>query len=99
MQAVVSFLSLSSPRTRGTTPKFWKSEDTMNSETPWTLDPQLARDTVVVGELTLSRVLAMNDANYPWLILVPRHAGAVEIIDLANEQQADLMDEIAFLSR
>jgi hypothetical protein len=49
----------------------------MNSETPWTLDPQLARDTVAVGELSLSHVRAMNDANYPWLILVPWQAGAV----------------------
>ena len=44
---------------------------TMNSiDTPapyaeWTLDPQLARDTVAIGDLPLSRVLMMNDANFP----------------------------------
>jgi diadenosine tetraphosphate (Ap4A) HIT family hydrolase len=65
----------------------------------WTLDPQLARDTFAVGELQLARVLLMNDANYPWLILVPRVAGAVEVIDLDGEQQDQLMDEIAMLSR
>ena len=65
----------------------------------WTLDPQLARDTVLVGELPLARVVLMNDANYPWLILVPRHPGAVEIIDLTDEQQDLLMDEIALLAR
>src|SRR5262249_14446783 len=65
----------------------------------WTLDPQLARDTVLVGELPLARVVLMNDANYPWLILVPRHPGAVEIIDLNDEQQNLLMDEIALLAR
>ena len=64
----------------------------------WSLDPQLARDAETIGDLTLTRVLAMNDANYPWLILVPRIAGAVEIIDLGDAQQAQLMDEIATLS-
>jgi diadenosine tetraphosphate (Ap4A) HIT family hydrolase len=67
--------------------------------TAWSLDPQLAYDSVAVGELSLSHVRVMNDANYPWLILVPRHAGAVEIIDLDGEQQQDLMDEIALLSQ
>ena len=52
-----------------------------------------------VGDLPLARVLVMNDANYPWLMLVPRHAGAVELIDLGDDQQAQLMDEIAMLSR
>src|SRR3954462_5518869 len=65
----------------------------------WTLHPQLAADTVIVGDLPLARVLLMNDANYPWLILVPRHAGAVEIIDLDDDQQDQLIDEIALLSR
>src|SRR5215813_11015152 len=34
----------------------------------WSLHPQLARDTAAVGDLALARVLAMNDANYPWVI-------------------------------
>jgi diadenosine tetraphosphate (Ap4A) HIT family hydrolase len=71
----------------------------MAQSTAWSLDPQLARDGAMIGDLPLARVLAMNDANYPWLILVPRVAGAVEIIDLDDEQQAQLMDEIAMLSR
>jgi diadenosine tetraphosphate (Ap4A) HIT family hydrolase len=71
----------------------------MTSNSTWALHPQLERDTVVVGELSLSRVLAMKDANYPWLILVPREAGAIEIIDLDDEKQAELMDEIALLAR
>lgn len=70
----------------------------MNSE-QWTLNPQLARDTVPVGDLALATVLLMNDANYPWLILVPRRPGAVEIFDLDDTQQELLMDEIALLAR
>jgi diadenosine tetraphosphate (Ap4A) HIT family hydrolase len=68
------------------------------SETAWSLHPQLAADTVPVCDLALSRLLAMNDANFPWLILVPRRAGATEIIDLGAEQ-ALLMDEMALVSR
>ena len=37
----------------------------------------------------------MRDANYPWLVLVPRKAGATEIIDLDDNEQARLMQEIA----
>jgi diadenosine tetraphosphate (Ap4A) HIT family hydrolase len=71
----------------------------MSTPVSWTLDPQLARDTFAIGELPLARVLLMNDVNYPWLILVPRHPGAVEIIDLDDDQQDLLMDEIALVSR
>ena len=31
----------------------------------WTLHPQLDRDTASLGDLPLSRVLVINDANYP----------------------------------
>src|SRR2546421_10306774 len=64
----------------------------------WSLDPQLAADTTAIGDLSLSRVLLMNNSNYPWLILVPRHPGAVEIIDLGDEKQELLMNEIVLLS-
>jgi diadenosine tetraphosphate (Ap4A) HIT family hydrolase len=65
----------------------------------WSLHPQLARDTIAVGDLPLARTLLMNDANYPWLVLVPRQADAVEILDLDEEQQTLLMSEIALIAR
>ena len=71
----------------------------MTTPAAWLLDPQLERDTVPLGDLMLARIQIMNDATYPWLILVPRVPGAVELIDLDDEQQAQLMDEIAMLSR
>lgn len=64
------------------------------SQPIWSIDQRLAADTEPVAELDLCRVLAMRDANYPWLILVPRVAGAVEIIDLNGEAKAVLMNEI-----
>jgi diadenosine tetraphosphate (Ap4A) HIT family hydrolase len=65
----------------------------------WALHPQLEADTVLVGELALSRLLLANDANYPWLILVPRCEGVSEIIDLDEAGQAELTREIALVCR
>jgi diadenosine tetraphosphate (Ap4A) HIT family hydrolase len=65
----------------------------------WSLHPQLAQDTVPVGDLPLSRVLLASDANYPWLILVPRRPGLTEIIDLDENAQVQLMGEIAVAAR
>jgi diadenosine tetraphosphate (Ap4A) HIT family hydrolase len=67
-------------------------------EAAFSLHPQLARDTAPVGDLALARVLAMNDANYPWLVLVPRRSGIVEIIDLDEAGRSRLMAEIAQVS-
>jgi diadenosine tetraphosphate (Ap4A) HIT family hydrolase len=61
----------------------------------WALHPQLEADTVLVGELALSRLLLAKDANFPWLILVPRCEGVSEIIDLDPPGQAELTREIA----
>lgn len=61
----------------------------------WSLHPQLDRDTVSLGDLPLARVLVNNDANYPWLILVPRRPDLVEMIDLDDAAQAQLMAEVA----
>jgi diadenosine tetraphosphate (Ap4A) HIT family hydrolase len=65
----------------------------------WSLHPQLDGDTVAVGDLPLSHALLSNDANYPWLVLVPRRPDMVEIIDLDDADQARLMAEIAQASR
>jgi len=61
----------------------------------WSLHPQLARDTINIGDLPLCRALVINDANYPWLLLVPRRQGMVELIDLGEVERAQLMTEIA----
>lgn len=65
----------------------------------WSLHPQLEKDTSPVGDLSLCRVLAINDETYPWLVLVPRRADIVEIADLASADAARLMEEIAQTSR
>jgi diadenosine tetraphosphate (Ap4A) HIT family hydrolase len=64
----------------------------------FSLDPQLDADTYGVGVLPLSRVLLMNDARYPWLILVPQKPGLAEIIDLAPSDRQQLIIEISAVS-
>ena len=39
-------------------------------------------------------MLIIKDSNYPWIILVPRHPGVTEILDLDLAQQTQLMGEI-----
>ena len=70
-----------------------------DSPLPWSLHPQLEQDTETIGDLALSRLLVSNDANYPWLLLVPRRPGASEIIDLDAAGQRQLMAEIATVSQ
>jgi diadenosine tetraphosphate (Ap4A) HIT family hydrolase len=65
----------------------------------WELHPQLASDTVPVGDLALSRLLASRDANYPWLLLVPRRPGATEIIDLNIVDRNELLHEVSQVAR
>jgi len=71
----------------------------MNSETVFELDARLAQDTLFVHDLALGRVLLMNDRRYPWLILVPRLPGVVELTDLGGEQWERLWDESLRLCR
>jgi diadenosine tetraphosphate (Ap4A) HIT family hydrolase len=72
---------------------------TAEASASWTLDPRLARDSVALGDLPLSRLLLMDDANYPWLVLVPRRPRLVELIDLDDAGRTALMGEIAQASR
>ena len=62
--------------------------------TDFALDPQLAVDTHLVGDLALARILLMDDARFPWLILVPRRAGMRDLIDLTRADQHLFLDEI-----
>ncbi|MGA9794140.1 MAG: HIT domain-containing protein [Rhizomicrobium sp.] len=60
----------------------------------FTLHPQLAADAVPVSDWALSRVLLMNDARFPWLILVPRRAGLSELFDLKHAERMVLAEEL-----
>jgi predicted alpha/beta hydrolase family esterase/diadenosine tetraphosphate (Ap4A) HIT family hydrolase len=63
------------------------------TKAPFTLDPRLRRDTHLVGESALSLLLSMNDARYPWLVLVPKRAGVTELHELSAADHATLTNE------
>ena len=67
--------------------------------TRYALHPQLADDTHPLITLPLCDLRLMDDANYPWLGLVPRIADARELIDLDADQRRQLTDEIDFAAR
>lgn len=67
-------------------------------EADFTLHPQLAADSIPVGDLLLSRVLLMNNTRFPWILLVPRRPGIRETIDLGEPEQAILWREISAAS-
>lgn len=52
-----------------------------------------------MGDLPMSRLLLMDDARFPWLILVPRVAGARELIDLDETDRSSLLAEITTVGR
>lgn len=63
------------------------------------LHQQLAQDTVMVCQLTICQVLLMQDARFPWLILVPKKAGLRELHDLDSDDYHQVMDEVATVSK
>ncbi|MCW0388907.1 hypothetical protein NB722_003446 [Xanthomonas sacchari] len=63
------------------------------------LDPRLQADSAFVADGPLSQVRLMDDARFPWLLLVPRVAEASEWIDLDGGQQRLLLAEINQLSQ
>ena len=58
------------------------------------IDPRLEADTVPVVSLQLCEVRLMNDARFPWLVLVPRRTGLVELFDLDPQDRPQLLCEL-----
>ena len=57
------------------------------------VDSQLKQDTISLAALPLCDLLLMNDANYPWLILVPRRPAIRELIELSDLDQRQYLRE------
>ncbi len=78
----------------------------MNADAPgastaetFVLHAQLAADCFVVGDTALCRLLLLNDAQYPWFVLVPRRFGLLEIYELPDDEQLLLQRESVHLGR
>ncbi|MDE3736059.1 HIT domain-containing protein [Pseudomonas resinovorans] len=62
------------------------------------LDPRLQQDALPIGDFPLCRLLLMNDAQYPWFILVPRREEVSELFQLGADEQRQLWQETTFLA-
>ncbi len=62
------------------------------------LDERLQQDTVTLGNFPLCRLLLMNDASYPWFILVPRREEVSELFQLDPADQQLLWREATALA-
>jgi diadenosine tetraphosphate (Ap4A) HIT family hydrolase len=66
--------------------------------TEFLLDPRLEADCIRLGTFPLSLLLLMNDANFPWFILVPQRAGLSEIYELDQGDRRQLCEESTLLA-
>ncbi|MBG53453.1 MAG: HIT domain-containing protein [Parvibaculaceae bacterium] len=65
----------------------------------FSLHERLAADTFLVADWTYSRVLLMNDARFPWLVLVPRAPGLRDFDDVPQARKSVFLEEIDRASR
>jgi diadenosine tetraphosphate (Ap4A) HIT family hydrolase len=63
------------------------------------LHPRIDEDTILIGNLGLSRVLLMNNKHFPWVILVPRIADAVELTELSDADYSTVTTEIRHVAQ
>ena len=63
------------------------------------LDAQLANDSFLIKDLELTQVRLIDNANYLWVILVPRVNNIKEILDLSYQQYTVLNQEIFFVAK
>jgi diadenosine tetraphosphate (Ap4A) HIT family hydrolase/NTP pyrophosphatase (non-canonical NTP hydrolase) len=63
------------------------------------LDPRLESDSTFIIDLTLCHVRLSHNAAFPWIILIPKQDGLVELVDLTPGDQQKLMQEIALASQ
>jgi len=63
------------------------------------LDPRLTADCLPIGDFELCQLLLMNEARYPWFILVPRRKAVTEVFQLSKEDQAQLWQEVGSLAK
>jgi diadenosine tetraphosphate (Ap4A) HIT family hydrolase len=63
------------------------------------LHADLRRDCFAIGKFPLSYLLVMNDASFPWFILVPARPDIREIYQLSDADQLQLLRESSYLAR
>ena len=64
-----------------------------------TLHPQLEKDCVILGEFTLCSLLLLDNAHFPWFILLPNREGITELHHLRPQDQEQLLQESMYFSQ
>ena len=67
--------------------------------TGFELSPRLVADSIFLTDWPLCQLRLMDDARFPWLILVPRRPGLEEWTELSSADQVALSAEIAQAGR
>lgn len=65
----------------------------------FTLDPRLARDTILLTRLGLCELRLMQDCRWPWILLVPQRDDIVEIFDMTPLDQTMLTFETGITAK
>lgn len=61
----------------------------------FTLHPLLEKDTALVGDLPICRVLVdTRYSQFPWVVVVPRRTGCRDFSDLAEADFGPVMEEV-----
>ena len=63
------------------------------------LHPQLNKDCLLIGHFPLCRLLLMQNANYPWFILVPDRDNISELYQLSAADQQQFIKESSVIAR
>ncbi len=71
----------------------------MANEVTFELNVRLSADSILIGEFPLTRLLMMNDSQYPWFVLVPRRNNIREAYQLNQSDQLLLWRESSQLSQ
>ena len=64
-----------------------------DAEGGFVLAPPFLSTSVLIGRLALCEARLQSDARWPWICLIPRRAGLVEVEELSAADRAQLMEE------
>jgi hypothetical protein len=79
----------------GTWPAGFERLRGLRARAPFRLDPRLEAESHLVAEGPLSQLRLVDDARYPWCVLVPRVAGAEDLVHLTEPQRGQLHHELS----
>ncbi len=64
----------------------------------WQIHPQLLADSVPIINLPLCAIRLLDDARFPWVLLIPRLAAITQWLDVPCKTQHEILDEIQMVS-